>query len=165
MNEKIKKILEETVSETFEGLAFMFGFPEDDDISVPDNNTVFAQANFEGPFSGRLVMAVSRQTVMELAVNMLGLEDEDSEINPDDQADALKEAINVICGNFLPAIGGKDVVFDIHPPEILPDTTTFNSIPKTGLIATARLSIEDEPCQLSFYMDEKSPENFLNPKE
>ena len=165
MNERIRKILEETVSETFEGLAFMFGFPEDNEVPVSENNMVFAQANFEGAFSGRLMMAVSRQTVMELAVNMLGLEDEDSEISLDDQADALKEAINVICGNFLPAIGGKDVVFDIHPPEILPDTTTFSSIPKTGLVATARLSIEDAPCQLSFYMDEENPQNFLNPKQ
>ncbi len=165
MNEKIRKILEETASETFEGLAFMFGFPEEDEIPDSHEEMVFTQVDFEGAFKGRLIMAVSRQTVEELTINMLGLEEEDSEINPDDQADALKEAINVICGNFLPAIGGKDVVFDIHPPKILPDATTFGSIPKAGLISTARLSLDDEPCQLSFYMDEANPERFLNLKE
>ena len=66
-------------------------------------------------------MAVTQQTAQELTENMLGLDEGEAEISSDDQADALKETINVICGNLLPAIAGKDAVFDIQPPEILAD--------------------------------------------
>ncbi len=161
MNDKINKILEEIASETFEGLAFMFGFPEEDESSLSGKSMMFVRVGFEGAFSGRLVMAVDRQTVRELTANMLGLEGEDEEISTDDQADALKETINVICGNLLPAIGGKEAVFNIHAPEILPDASTLETLPDTGLIAIARLSIEDEPCQLSLYIDGEDPEALM----
>ena len=35
--------------------------------------------------------------------------------------DALKEAGNVICGNVLPKIFGREAVFDLEPPEFIPD--------------------------------------------
>jgi len=158
MNEKLKKILTGIASETFEGLAFMFGFPEDDASAVSNEDMIFAQVDFEGAFSGRVVLAVSRSPVEELTANMLGLEDEETDVSPEDQADALRETLNVICGNLLPAIGGKDTVFDIHSPEILPDATSIGSMPEAGLVTTARLSLEDEPCQLWLYVNEKNPE-------
>ncbi len=161
MNERLRQILSGIASETFEGLAFMFGFPEDDKSAVSNEDMIFARVDFEGPFSGRLVVAVSRQPVQELAANMLGLEDEETDVSPEDQADAFKEAINVICGNLLPAIGGKDAVFDIHSPEILPKDTSIAAMPEAGLVSTARLSLEDEPCQLWLYVNEKDPEAFF----
>ena len=151
MNEKINKILEGIAAETFEGLAFMFGFPEDIENAAPEENMI-VKVGFQGSFSGQLVMAVTRQTVRELTANMLGLDEDEGEISPDDQADALKETINVICGNLLPSIGGKDTVFDIHAPEILSDATSLEKIPDAERVSVAKLSIDDEPCQLSLFV-------------
>jgi len=161
MNEKIRKILEKIVTETFEGLAFMFGFPEEDENAGSGESMIVTQVGFQGPFAGRMIMAVTRQTVQELTANMLGLDDGEEEISTADQADALKETINVICGNLLPAIGGKEAVFDIHSPEILSDQTSLESMPHEGLIAAVKLSIDDEPCRLSLYIEGQNPEAFM----
>jgi len=161
MNEKINKILEGIATETFEGLAFMFGFPEDDENAGSGETMIVSRVGFHGAFSGRLVMAVTRQTVQELTANMLGLDDGEGEISPDDQADALKETINVICGNLLPAIGGKDAVFDIHTPKILLDASSLETISEGKLVSIAKLSIDDEPCQLLLFIDGENPEAFV----
>ena len=161
MNEKISKILEGIAGETFEGLAFMFGFPEEDENADSGESMVVTRVGFQGPFSGQLTMAVTQQTVQELTENMLGLDDGEEEVSPDDQADALKETINVICGNLLPAIAGKDAVFDIHPPEILADTSSLEKTSHGELMSVAKLSIDDEPCHLSLFIDGQNPEAFL----
>ena len=161
MNEKIGKILEKIVTETFEGLAFMFGFPEEDENAGAGESMIVTRVGFQGPFSGRMIMAVTQQTVEELTANMLGLDDGEAEISTADQADALKETINVVCGNLLPAIGGKEAVFDIHSPEILFDQTSLESMPDEGLVAGVKLSIDDEPCRLSLYIDGQIPEAFM----
>ena len=44
---------------------------------------------------------------------------DDDEIAGEQKLDALKETINIVCGNVLPAIGGKEAVFDIAPPQII----------------------------------------------
>jgi CheY-specific phosphatase CheX len=162
MNEKISKILEKIVTETFEGLAFMFGFPEEDETAGSGESMIVTQVGFQGPFTGRMIMGVTQQTVQELTANMLGLDDDEGEISSADLADALKETINVICGNLLPAIGGKEAVFDIHSPEVLSDLTSLEKMPDEGLLAVVKLSIDDEPCQLSLYIDGQNPEAFMN---
>jgi chemotaxis protein CheX len=165
MNDKISKILAGIASETFEGLAFMFGFPEEEETADSGESMVVTRVGFQGPFSGRMIMAVTRQTVQELTENMLGLDDGEAEISPDDQADALKETINVICGNLLPAIAGKDAVFDIQPPEILEDASSFEKTPHGEFMSVAKLSIDDEPCHLSLYIDGQNPEAFMKLRE
>ncbi|MCP4578349.1 MAG: chemotaxis protein CheX [Deltaproteobacteria bacterium] len=161
MNDKISKILGGIASETFEGLAFMFGFPEEDENAGSGESMVVTAVGFQGPFSGRMIMAVTQQTVEELTANMLGLDEGEGEISPDDQADALKETVNVICGNLLPAIAGKDAVFDIHPPEILADGSSLEETSHGKLVSVAKLSIDDEPCHLSLYIDGQNSEAFM----
>lgn len=161
MNEKISKILAGIAAETFEGLAFMFGFPEEDENADSGESMIVTRVGFRGPFSGQMIMAVTQQTVQELTENMLGLDDGEAEISPDDQNDALKETTNVICGNLLPAIAGKDAVFDIQPPEILADGSSLEKTSHGEPMSVAKLSIDDEPCRLSLYIDEENPEAFM----
>jgi CheY-specific phosphatase CheX len=161
MNEKISKILAGIAAETFEGLAFMFGFPEEDENADSGESVVVTRVGFHGPFSGNMIMTVTQQTVKELTENMLGLDEDDAEISPDDQADALKETVNVICGNLLPAIAGKDAVFDIQPPEILVDASSVEKTTHGEPVSVAKISIDDEPCHLSLYIDGQNPEAFM----
>jgi hypothetical protein len=66
--------------------------------------------------------------------------------------DALREALNVICGNLLPRIGGTEAVYDIQAPgdsgrrccrslldQIKTDPRGY---------ASALLSLDDGGCQL-----------------
>ncbi len=152
MNDKMNEILAHVAVETFEGLAFMFGFPEDEDAGRSGEAMVVTRVHFRGPFSGRLIMAVSEQVARELTENMLGIEDGE-EISSDDQLDALRETINVICGNLLPAIGGKEAVFDIDAPEAISDTKMVETDLRGDPTATSKLSIEDEPCHLFLFLD------------
>jgi CheY-specific phosphatase CheX len=73
---------------------------------------------FDGPFSGELVVRASAELLPHLAANMLGL-DEPSAASADQQEDALKELANVICGNLLPALAGREPVFRVGVPRTL----------------------------------------------
>ncbi len=93
------------------------------------DSAVAASVSFAGPFSGNLIMVVSGQILPELTGNMLGVDD-NAETTLEQRHDALKELINVICGNLLPTIAGKHSIFNVNAPVILPGER--NLILKTG---------------------------------
>ncbi len=93
--------------------------------------------DFEGPFKGSLALAVPKAFGVQVAANVLGLDMDDPQTESG-AVDALKELLNVTCGNLLPAIAGDEPVFDLTVPEvttlsedewratqILPDTIGF----------------------------------------
>jgi hypothetical protein len=83
----------------------------------------------------------------ELAVNMLGLDD-DVQVSPADQKDALREMLNIICGNLLPALAGDQAVFDIEAPEIFLHTDAGKPEPTVNAAGVARLVLEEGFCDL-----------------
>lgn len=105
-------------ADTLESLALMFLVPEDESPQPRPRCNTYVAASFTGPFDGVLTLAVSDSILPELAANMLGLEDGHG-ATPEQQEDALKELANVVCGNLLPAIAGKEPVFHIGAPEVL----------------------------------------------
>lgn len=144
--------LMEVAGETLEQLAFMFSFPDDmDPDAIWAADVVGAQVGFDGPVTGNLLLAISSAALPELTANMLGL-DEDAAIPEDQQKDALKEALNVICGNLLPRIGGVEAVFDIRPPVILDTDTVRQKVAAArenpGAWSSALLSLDEGACQL-----------------
>ena len=161
MNEQAIEILTRVAGETLEQLAFIFSFPEEERDTLEDDSLVATSVSFAGPFSGTLVMTISAQILQELTANMLGMDDEE-EIALDQQHDALKETINVICGNLLPAIAGKKAVFDLDAPKIIDEAEAIKKAAKTndGRAPTAivRLDIDDEPCDLFLFGDIKIQE-------
>lgn len=144
--------LMEVAGETLEQLAFVFSFPDDaDPDAIWETAVTGARLTFCGPLQGELLMAISSTALPELTANMLGLEE--GEVPPvDQQMDALKEALNVICGNLLPRIGGADAVFDIQAPEILDAAAIRNHIEASRQDAaawsSAALSLDEGECQL-----------------
>jgi hypothetical protein len=92
----VNRALHEATVQAFEELAFVFPMPE---LEPPEHRpSTAATIDFEG---GRLVLVVSDDLLPVIAANMLG----DEEPSREDQLDALREVVNVICGNVLPAIG------------------------------------------------------------
>ena len=113
-------LLREHFSEILENLAFMF-VEDTEDGKVPGypGAAVEVAMGFKGPFTGELVMAVPEEMCPELAANVLGL-NADDELILNNPYDALKELLNVTCGNMLTAIAGEEPVFDLSIPEVKP---------------------------------------------
>ncbi len=110
--------LKETFCDTVEQLAFMFGEAADAaDFPEPPIEASQVSMSFMGPINGRVVIAVDRDMCPELAANMLGLDADDPKAVLRGQ-DALKELLNVTCGNVLTKIAGDKPVFDLSVPEI-----------------------------------------------
>lgn len=145
-------ILLEVAGETLEQLAFIFSFPDEmDPEAIWENDVTGCRVSFSGPYQGELLLLITTAALPELASNMLGL-DEAEPPPVDQQKDALREALNVICGNLLPRIGGVDAVFDIGAPALL-EADAAKAMRDDCLAggegcATAFLSLDEGECQL-----------------
>ncbi|MDM8522779.1 chemotaxis protein CheX [Desulfococcaceae bacterium HSG8] len=164
MKEQIKDTLYSVAEEVLEKLAFIFSFPEDERDQIDFDSAVAARVSFIGPFKGTLVMIVSTQALPELTGNMLGLENNE-ETTTEQQYDAVKELINVICGNLLPSIAGKETVFNVDPPEIVKYTddvlkpfSAENGKPAEPA-SVARLDLDEGECDLFLFVDGQLPES------
>lgn len=157
MNEKIDNIILKISAETLEKLVFMFASPYDPEESTEQDPDTGASVSFTGPFSGTLGMKVSGEVLSEIAVNMLGVDDED-ETTPDDQNDALKETINIICGNILPVIGGKQAVFNIGTPMIILEGEDIKERDGEKLVSDAKLSLDEGRCDLVLFVNGEIPD-------
>lgn len=152
------ELLLEIAGETLEQLAFIFSFPDEmDPDAIWEEAATGCRVAFTGPMHGEVLLVISSAAMPELAANMLGL-DEDETPPEDQQQDALREALNVICGNLLPRIGGVEAVFDIQAPEIMNADVAKNRVKKLNAnpngCASAFLSLDDGECQLYMMIDE-----------
>ncbi len=156
MNEKLNDILSRVAVESLEKLAFIFSFPEEDNGDMDYDSAAAAGVSFTGPFSGSLIITISRQVLVELTSNMLGVND-GQETTPDQQEDALKETINIICGNLLPFIAGEQAVFNIDTPEIIAGADAIkNAVTDSDgrkPASSVKLDIDDEQCALFLFGD------------
>ncbi len=122
MNDKYSQILSQTFADIMENLAFMFVDSEEKDkIENSSENNLRASISFSGYIDGYLEIVASTKLCRTLAANMLGIEVEDKETEKQ-AGDALKEALNTICGRLLTEIAGEDPIFNLSTPK----TDTIN---------------------------------------
>ena len=163
MNQQLNDVLFNVTEETLEKLAFLFISQESDRKNVDYDSVVAASISFAGPFAGNLVLTISTQIIPELSANMLGVEED--ETTPDQQDDALKETLNVICGNILPAIAGKEAVFNISAPSIINDIEEIRKSLKYAdgrePASVVRMEIDGEQCDIFLFIDGEIPEGFV----
>ncbi len=119
MNREQQETLRRVFAEVAESLAFMFAEDPEDagEPLVAEDAFVQARMEFRGPFSGSLELTVPESMCPEIAANVLGL-DPDDELVTSHPYDALKELLNVTCGNVLTAMAGEAPVFDLTVPEV-----------------------------------------------
>lgn len=156
MKEQIKDILYRVAEDVLEKLAFIFSFPEDEREGIDYDTAVAVMVSFSGPFTGTLILALSPEVLPELTGNMLGLDDGD-ETTPAEQHDALKELINVICGNLLPAISDKQIVFNVDAPVIMDGNDPIADHGGQDPIAVAKLDLDGVQCDLLLFVDGDIP--------
>jgi len=154
MSDRIKAIVAKESVQTLEKLAFIFATPADENVEPEAGETVDAAIRFSGPFSGSMLILYPADDLDELAANMLGLDDED-DISGEQKLDALRETINIVCGNILPAIGGKKTVFDIAPPQII-DAPVDR--PNVAGAVKVQLELDEGMCFIYLSFDGETPE-------
>jgi len=107
--------LREIFSETLANLAFMF---TDDDLPFASSGEAWFETSirYDGPQSGELRLLCDRAFMKDLAGNLLGTDQDD----PDADAkgiDAVKELMNILCGQLVTDFYGSDAVFNLSIPE------------------------------------------------
>ena len=156
MNEQLNEVLSRVAIDTFEKLAFMFAFPDEGDGTAPLEEAVCAGVGFSGPFSGEVDIRISDAVLPELGANMLGMDDEQN-VTTEQKQDALKEALNVICGNFLPAIAGEEPIFNMEMPRIL----SLNEISDSEPLMRVRLEFDEGICDVLVFVEGEIPDGVL----
>ncbi len=142
MPENLPELLSNVFSDVVENLAFMFAeVPDEGEFPEVNDPCVMAAMGFTGHQEGTIAMAVPESMCTELAANVLGLEPDD-EIVSRFPHDALKELLNVTCGNVLTAMAGEEPIFDLTVPE----TKTID--------AAAWKAFRDQPDTVSVLLDE-----------
>ncbi|RPI62341.1 MAG: chemotaxis protein CheX [Planctomycetaceae bacterium] len=139
-------------SETFETLAFMC--PMGPDETSDKSGAVSAWITFAGPFGGAIKLLVAPEMLTELATNMLGLDDESGPPTREQQLDALKELLNVICGNLLPRVAGSEAVFNVAAPTILADTSVPQNYASAEPAGQVGLLLDTGWAHLTAYSDQ-----------
>lgn len=128
--------LAETAARTLEDLCFFYVTPLMSDAQRDARVDGTMEVHFRGPLTGRLAVRLCGGTMRTLASNMLG----DVEGTMSMQRDALGELANVICGNLLPIIGGRDAIYEIDAAQPVP----IFGFRAAGLEAEVHLGLEHD---------------------
>lgn len=97
-------------------LAFMIA---DDEPQIPPAGTVWLQGevSYQGVQRGAVTCWVTRSFAVQLAANLLGTDPNDSEALTDAE-DAVREFLNVLCGNLVTAYHGTTDVYNLTIPSV-----------------------------------------------
>jgi CheY-specific phosphatase CheX len=152
MPETLETAVSECTSRVLDTAAFISVWPwteQDSDLPSPD---MAATMEFHGPCQGRMIIRVSSAVLPTLAMNMLGDFDGDP-ASREKAMDALKEVLNMICGNVLTAWCGAEAVFDLSPPE----TMELDCTPAAAPQARALFVLEGTRGEVDVYWGETVP--------
>ena len=134
-------------SEVLANLAFMF--TEDEPID-PTSGEVWLETviSYRGPCTGTLRFRCSRDFSVLLAANLLGIDPDDNSATLQSE-DAVKEFMNIVCGQFVTAMHGMDDVYNLSIPQVreLPETPDFSDGDDD---ATSTLSVDGHKVQLAY---------------
>jgi chemotaxis protein CheY-P-specific phosphatase CheC len=135
-------------SEVLANLAFMF---TDDDPAPPTPGEIWfeTQISYEGGTErGTLLFLCNQEFARQLAANLLGIDpdEEDADLKGHD---AVKEFMNIVCGQFVTAVHGSEQVFDLTIPAVqeLSETPDLES---TSCEESCTLSVEGTQIQLRY---------------
>jgi hypothetical protein len=135
MSDQLSETLGAVAEETIMSLAFLFVMNEDEADQQQQGEPLVVCVDFSGPLNGALFVAVPEGMLPELTCNMLGFEEGAEPPGMEVQTDALKELLNVVCGNLLPEIAGAEAVFKVHAPRLATENLipeTFQDLPPVG---------------------------------
>ena len=116
-NEDAKEIFGQNVCMVLEQMAFMFADPcEPEELLEEPGECFQVKMDYLGPRKGTVMVTTQANLGKEVGSNMLGVDLE--EMTETMVGDALKELLNMSCGQFLTSYFGSEPVFDLTVPEI-----------------------------------------------
>jgi CheY-specific phosphatase CheX len=143
MSTNQQTVLSEVTVEILERFAFMLGDPADPGAaSTLPASAWLATMRYTGPRCGAIGLAASPALAHQMAANLFGREP--GEISKEEAADALKEFLNVTCGDFLHALEGNEPIFDLSAPAVTPIDREALRAQLTGQVQVA-LNVEGQP--------------------
>ena len=151
MQEQQTATLTTIFSEVLADLAFMF---TDDNQTEPssDDSWLDTTIAYEGSTCGTLRFRCTTEFSVLLAANLLGTQPGDADA--DAQAkDAVKEFMNILCGQFITAMHGTEDVFNLSIPTI----RELEEAPDLSICdgdQSSTLSVEGHVVQLSYSLDD-----------
>lgn len=131
--EPSESLLREVTVRILEDAAFLLIDPTDDFDGWAEE-VVEARIAFSGPLVGTVRLVACRRLAVEIAANMLGID----ELEPDAQASdglALGELVNIVAGAMVARLCGTRVACDLGLPNVA--TAGGASWPRPGVIASA----------------------------
>ncbi len=134
-------------SEVLQNLAFMFHDEEDAEIP-PGEVWLETVIRYRGPQEGTLRLRCTRDFAVLLAANLLGTDPESADA-PGRASDAIKEFMNILCGQYVTARHGVEDVFDLTIPEIEELTETPEFTPASNEEA-ATFSVQGHRVQVLY---------------
>ncbi len=108
--------LEAILSDVLGELAFLVS--DDETVELPaDTLWLHCTVAYRGPLSGTLECWCTPAFATQLSANLLGLEADDGAVQVR-AADAVRELMNVLCGQLITAWHGRDQIFDLTIPDV-----------------------------------------------
>ena len=111
-----KHDLATVLTDVLGNLAFMVS---DDDSVEPPPGTVWlkCEINYHGPVSAALTCWCTRDFAIQLAANLLGIEADEGDAQAAAE-DAVREFMNVLCGQLVTAWYGTTDVYSLSIPAV-----------------------------------------------
>ncbi|MFQ5474075.1 MAG: chemotaxis protein CheX [Dehalococcoidia bacterium] len=146
MPDQMTTTLTEVFSEVLSDLAFLFT-DEDAVETTEDDLWLETVIGYQGSQSGALRLRCTRRFSILLAANLLGADPEDADAE-DSADDAVKEFMNIVCGQFVTAVHGTKDVFQLTIPQIaeLPGPPDLSGCDGGN---SSRMTVEGQPVQLT----------------
>ncbi len=116
MDREQRKIIENAFCGVLEKMAFVFAEPMHPPVDPPENEESYTLVSmrFGGVLHGSMELVLPDTVCAEVAANMVGCGDTPGA--PGQTADAVKEVLNVTCGQILTDIAGERPMFDLSIP-------------------------------------------------
>ncbi len=117
MNTQTRNMLLESVIDVLERFTLVFADPQENTPLQKSSVYMHSTMTFSGPDQGVLAVSAPLPLCREMAANVLGIIDTE-EVSTEQAGDALKELVNVVCGDFVTRLYGENALVDISVPSL-----------------------------------------------
>ncbi len=116
MQQQLTATLTTVLSDVLADLAFMF--TDGEEFSEQSGESwIETSIGYKGSVGGELRLVCTRTFANQLAENLLGVDPGDG-ISEQESSDAVREFMNVVCGQFVTAAHGVVDVFNLTIPTV-----------------------------------------------
>lgn len=147
MTSDLTTLLADVATDVLEQQAFAFVEPcFDMQPETPKAPILCLSISYQGPTCGKLTLWMPHHLSIDLAINILGTDNND-DFAKEDAPDAMKEVLNVICGQMLTSAYGVHEVFSLSIPtcQNLSETEWETAKKRAHVV---ELYVDDEPILL-----------------